>query len=936
MYQKAAAWIISLLLLVSTLEAQVIPKGPVSVEAYDMPGYFLVCRNTTQSVRLVQGGNETQQGLWNIVQGLTGTGTVSFAPVALPDHYMRHRSFVLYADPAATDNLYLNDASFTPRPGLTNPNDPTLISFESLNYPGRFIIHGAPATTIGFRIDPISTDDERARATFRFVGYNPELASKPAPADKATDVPRDTILEWTAGQFAGTHDVYFGTDLDAVSTATRALPKGVLLSKGQAAPSFDPPGLLDWGQTYYWRIDEVNSTPDQTIFQGKVWTFTAEPYAYQIRPIAATASSSMNASTGPDKTIDGSGLNANDQHSTDVSAMWISRKDGPQPTWIQYEFDKVYKLHQMWVWNSNQPIEEIIGFGIMDAKIEVSIDGSTWTELPNIPQFAQATGMNDYLHNTTIDLNGALAKYLKITALSNWGGGTQYSLSEVRFFQVPTRAFNPTPASGATGIAVDATLNWRPGRDAVRHEVYLGTDPNALQLATTVTDHKVGLASLAAEYDRTYYWKVNEVNDAATPASWEGDLWSFSTLPYAVVDNFETYNDQCNRIFFTWIDGYGHSGSQDCAVPPSSGNGTGSTVGNLNPPFAERANVHSGSQAMPFWYDNTSGPGISETVRTFTPAQDWTTGSVKTLVLFFKGDVTNGPGQVYLKINGTKVNYPGNANDLATGLWNQWDVDLASLPGANLKAVSTLTIGVSGSGKGVLYVDDIRLYRAAPEPTLPTDPGTGALVAYYPFEGDAKDLSGKGYHGQLINDATFTDSMPQLGRALLLDGVNDYVELPIGNLISTLESITVCTWVNFDTTSSGSWVRIFDFGTGTDKYMFMTPRQGTTGAMRFAITIGSNTAESGMNGPRTLPAGWHHVAAVIDGAARTMRIYVDGEVVASGTTAVLPKDLGVTTQNWLGRSQWSGDGYYQGLIDDFRIYNKALSTSEIRYLGGDR
>jgi hypothetical protein len=310
-------------------------------------------------------------------------------------------------------------------------------------------------------------------------------------------------------------------------------------------------------------------------------------------------------------------------------------------------------------------------------------------------------------------------------------------------------------------------------------------------------------------------------------------------------------------------------------------------------------------------------------------------GGLKTLVLFFKGDPANGAGQVYVKINGTQVTYNGSAGALATGLWNQWNVDLSSL---SAKAVSTLTIGVSGSGKGVLYVDDIRLYRLAPATAAPTDPGTGALVAYYPFEGDARDAAGKGYDGTLMNDLTFGDSRTGLGKALSLDGVNDYAELPIGNLVSTLTSTTLSAWVNFDTTSTGSWVRVFDFGTGTTAYMFLSPRQGTAGAMRFAITTGSNTAESGLNAPRALPAGWHHVAVAIDGTAKTLQLVLDGEVVASGATTVVPKDLGVTTQNWLGRSQWeaSGDGYYQGLIDEFRIYNRVLSAGEVRYLCGDR
>jgi len=163
------------------------------------------------------------------------------------------------------------------------------------------------------------------------------------------------------------------------------------------------------------------------------------------------------------------------------------------------------------------------------------------------------------------------------------------------------------------------------------------------------------------------------------------------------------------------------------------------------------------------------------------------------------------------------------------------------------------------------------------------------------------------------------------------------VDLPIGSLISTLTSATVSAWINFDTASTGSWVRLFDFGTSsTAGYMFLSPRQGTTNPPRFAITTGTNTGESGINAPGVLSAGWHHVAVVIDGVAMTLQLVLDGEVVASGATAVVPRDLGVTTQNWLGHSQWPDDGYYQGLIDEFRIYNRVLTVGEVRYLAGDR
>jgi regulation of enolase protein 1 (concanavalin A-like superfamily) len=275
--------------------------------------------------------------------------------------------------------------------------------------------------------------------------------------------------------------------------------------------------------------------------------------------------------------------------------------------------------------------------------IQTSTDGSTWTALANVPEFSQAPGDANYVHNTTVDFGGVLAKYVKLTITSNWADGTkQAGLSEVRFFYVPVRARQPEPASGATGVALNGVLNWRPGREAARHEVYVGTDPNAVLNGTapvkTVTEHSLGLSSLAAEYGRTYYWKVNEVNDAATPTSWEGAVWSFTTVEYAVVEDFESYDDLCNRIFWTWVDQYGYNASAECGGAGAPGNGSGATVGNAQAPYAEQAIVHSGRQSLPITFDNTGSPYYSEAQREWSSPQAWTAGGANTLRVYLRGD----------------------------------------------------------------------------------------------------------------------------------------------------------------------------------------------------------------------------------------------------------------------------------------------------------
>ncbi|MFB0525658.1 MAG: hypothetical protein ACETVZ_08945, partial [Phycisphaerae bacterium] len=246
------------------------------------------------------------------------------------------------------------------------------------------------------------------------TAFIPERTStlNPIPAYGAKDVPYDAVLSWTPGIYADKHDVYFGTVFDDVNNADRTNPLGVLVSQGQTAATYDPDGLLEFGQTYYWRIDEVNAPPDFTIFKGDIWQFTVEPFAYTIAgtSITATASSWLSEKTRPENTINGSGLDANDLHSTEETDAWLSSMTGSQPTWIQYEFDRVYKLHQMWVWNNNTSIEPVLGFGIKDATIEYSSDGANWATLGTTHEFARAPGTPGYAHNTTVDLDGVPAK----------------------------------------------------------------------------------------------------------------------------------------------------------------------------------------------------------------------------------------------------------------------------------------------------------------------------------------------------------------------------------------------------------------------------------------------------------------------------------------------------------------------------------------------
>jgi len=168
----------------------------------------------------------------------------------------------------------------------------------------------------------------------------------------------------------------------------------------------------------------------------------------------------------------------------------------------------------------------------------------------------------------------------------------------------------------------------------------------------------------------------------------------------------------------------------------------------------------------------------------------------------------------------------------------------------------------------------------------------------------------------------------EIGNAVKLSGNGEYVNLPSG-IVSGLHDFTVSAWVN--PSANSAWSRVFDFGTGTSNYMFLTLSAGG-GPLRFAITSSGNGAEQQLNAPGTLPLNtWSHVAVTLSGNTGTL--YVNGQPVATNTNMTLnPAALGNTTQNWIGRSQFSADPFLAATVDDFQIYSRALSAAEVASL----
>jgi hypothetical protein len=265
------------------------------------------------------------------------------------------------------------------------------------------------------------------------------------------------------------------------------------------------------------------------------------------------------------------------------------------------------------------------------------------------------------------------------------------------------------PVNGAVDVTQTPILTWAPGFGA-SHEIYFGTDAASLEnkgsgnLGSEIYDPG------QLEWNTTYYWRIDEANNANADSPWTGPLWSFTTANFLIIDDMEAYNDldpadpASNRIFLAWIDGFDN---------PST---NGSVVGYANPPFAEQSIVHSGNQSMPMAYDNAVGK--SEATLTLTSNNDWTVNGVKTLTIWFRGDSANAAEPMYVVLNGSAGVDNDNPDAAQTGSWNEWNIDLQAFAdqGVNLANVTSITLGLGNrsnpvaGGAGMVFFDDIRLY----------------------------------------------------------------------------------------------------------------------------------------------------------------------------------------------------------------------------------
>ena len=487
------------------------------------------------------------------------------------------------------------------------------------------------------------------------LGKGNPIARSPDPKDGALHEDTWITLSWKAGAFAVSHDVYLGGDYDTVS----------------------------------------NATPDSDVFQGNqgetfiVAGFPGFPYPEGLVP----------GTTYYWRIDEVNEADPNSPWKGDVWSFLIPPKTAYNPDPAD---------GAQFVGPDDVTLSWTPGYG---TKLHTVYFGDDY----------------DQVNNATAGMMSGVASYkpgaLELEEVYYWRvdefDAIETHKGDVWSFTTPGAVGNPQPAYGATDVGMNATLSWTAADSAASHQLYFGTDKEAVRTATAGSPEDKGSKALGAEShdpglldaDAIYYWRVDEVDAQGNTA--KGPIWAFTTGAFLVVDDFEAYTDDDaagEAIWQTWIDGFGVADN-------------GAQVGYLVPPYCEQSIVHGGSQSMPLLYVNEAGVTNSEGSLTLTAPRDWTQAGVAELSLWFRGGSDNALNPLFVAV-ANSAGTPAVVAHEDTGAaairsWTEWRIALQTFAdqGISLGNVDKIAIGLGSKGgaavggSGTMYIDDIRLYR---------------------------------------------------------------------------------------------------------------------------------------------------------------------------------------------------------------------------------
>jgi len=512
---------------------------------------------------------------------------------------------------------------------------------------------------------------------------------------------------------------------------------------------------------------------------------------------------------------------------------------------------------------------------------------------------------------------------LRILGLDTGGRAPGFDIANIRAricTDCGETACNPIPVDGAKNVPLDAILSFSLGQYADKHKVYLSTDFAAVASGQSVVSEPPQPQDAntfdpgGLELGTTYYWRIDEVNDQNVRP---GEVWSFTTIDHLILDDFEAYNrvnppdPNSNRIYDTWIqDGVylWTDQTHECSM-----------------------------KSMGFYFSYNRTSVYSEAVRTFIPPQDWAATGAKALELYFYGKAVNTVSQMYVVLNvgpsEIVVLYPGDANDVRKETWLPWRIELEDLQDFDLSNIENIAVGFYadpgnpyGSGYGTVYLDDIRLYssRCLEENMPDADFNRDCIVNITDLEEMTYSWLETGYNVYPV--AAPNAPLSRYKGAAKIDDATDTF-----SKIST--AITIAFWQNgadspyhTDTLFCTNYI----YGSEDPAIAIHLGCWRRPGVYHWAC--GSPWSfENKLSGKHRYPAEWlgrwNHWAFTKNAETGVMQIYLNGALYDSRTGSYSPIS-GITSFE-IGNGWYGG---YDGLIDDFLIYDYALTQPEIAYI----
>jgi hypothetical protein len=530
-------------------------------------------------------------------------------------------------------------------------------------------------------------------------------------------------------------------------------------------------------------------------------------------------------------------------------------------------------------------------------------------------------------------------------------------------------AWGPEPSNGSAGNARDVDLVWRPGDYAVEHDIYFGNNWDDVNDATTATASVykgrsgANTHTITSDLDlgATYYWRIDEVNEN-DPCIWKGSVWQFTVAGFLLIDDFESYNDSDNLIYYTWIEDDA-SAYQDLGVDGFDPVRPG------------------GKQSLWFGYNNAiySPNKYYSEVWKDLGGMDFTEAGVEALTVWFYGQSANDAGSTedpYLGLDdGTTYadsHYSETGNpitDIQEEEWHEWNVALSDFTGVTLSSIDTIFIGIGTrgntvpGGQGDVFFDDLRLYpprciasygpeydwsgncivdladvRYIADKWLRSDaqlsvqaPSPGP-VGYWELDDGfgviAEDSTANNNDGTLEGETSWVAGKVGTG-AVEFTGAGGRVRIPHAEALMPSSAISVAAWM-YPTQETSYSARVIAKGVDANDSEPYYVQFSDEYRVSWTLRDEPNRSNHPLDSDEYDLNEWIHMAGTYDGDI--IALYINGQLEDSNNIGDIGGILYDSNDLSIGNASDVNNRAFIGKIDDVRVYNYALSASEVAYV----